>query len=179
MKSQMDIAVLLICLQVTLGRMLDVPLQTLRLIFIVRGKSRLGAAAGFLETFIWFVIVREAIVADVNKFFLATAYALGFALGTLIGGAISKRFIRSNIDVQVVTSNRDDDLVQQIRDQGYGVSVVDVHESEFSSEKYMLFIEIQENQLRDLKKLIKSLDSSAFMMVRETKYVQNGYFVKK
>ena len=167
------------CLKVMVGRMLDVPLQTVRMILVVKGKSFLAAVAGFLETFIWFVVVRDAIQTGVESVFVAIAYGLGFAFGTLIGGALAKKFIRGNMEVQVVTGKRDDEMVQKIREAGFGVSVVDVHESEYGCEKYMLFIEIEDIRLADLRRLVKSLDPDAFIVVHETKYVQNGYFLKK
>ena len=40
----------------------------------------------------------------------------------------------------------------------------------------MLFMEIDKKKLEKLKKLIKSLDSRAFMVVNETKLVENGFF---
>ena len=42
--------------------------------------------------------------------------------------------------------------------------------------KYMLFIEINKKDFLKLKRLIKKLDDKAFVVVSETKYVQNGYF---
>lgn len=40
----------------------------------------------------------------------------------------------------------------------------------------MLFIEIDKKRISGLRQLIKKLDPKAFMVVNETKYVQNGYF---
>lgn len=169
----------LACLKVMFGRMLDVPLQTIRMILVVRGKSRFAAMIGFVETFIWFVIVRDAINTEFSSIFIALAYGIGFACGTLIGSFLAKRFINSNVEVQIVTSGRDDEMIHEIRNAGYGVTVVEVSESQHSCGKYMLFIEIQEYQLSELRKLVQKLDSAAFIMVRETKYVHNGYFFKK
>ena len=92
---------------------------------------------------------------------------------------LAKKFIRGKVEVQIVTGKRDNEVVQKIREAGFGVSVVDVHESEYGCEKYMLFIEIEDLRLADLRRLVKTLDPDAFIVVHETKYVQNGYFLKK
>ena len=42
--------------------------------------------------------------------------------------------------------------------------------------KYMLYIQIRDNSLDNLKKIVRKLDNKAFMVVNETKYVENGYF---
>ena len=40
----------------------------------------------------------------------------------------------------------------------------------------MLYIQIRHNTLENLKKIVRKLDSKAFIVVNETKYVENGYF---
>ena len=40
----------------------------------------------------------------------------------------------------------------------------------------MLFIEIDKRKFEHLRNLIKELDSKAFIVVNETRMVQNGYF---
>ena len=175
----MALTILFACLKVMFGRMLDVPLQTVRMILVVKGKSFWGAVIGFLETFIWFVVVRDAIKTDVSSIFVAVAYGLGFAFGTMIGGLLAKQFIHGKMAVQVVTSSRDDSAVQHLRDAGYAVTVMDAHESEYGPEKYMLFIEIESQQLPTLRRKLRELDEHAFIVVNETKYVQNGYFFRK
>lgn len=40
----------------------------------------------------------------------------------------------------------------------------------------MLVIEIKNKKLNSLKKLIDEFDKDAFIMIKETKLVQNGYF---
>lgn len=167
--------IVLLCLKVFFGRVADVSLATVRMVLTVKEKSLWAALIGFLETGIWFLIVREALQADVPALWLALAYAAGFATGTFIGGKLSQRFIKGNVVVQIVTSTCDDELVKAIRKQGFAVSVVDVKGSEFGDEKYMLFSEICSTQLKELKELVHSMDEKAFVMVQETKYVFNGF----
>lgn len=175
----MGMTIFLACIKVMVGRMLDVPLQTVRMILVVRGRSFWGAVIGFLETFIWFVVVRDAIKTDVSSIFVAVAYGLGFAFGTLIGGLLAKKFIHGKMSVQVVTSSRSDDMVHCLRELGFGVTVMDAHESEYGPEKYMLFIEVESQQLPQLRRTLRRLDEHAFVVVSETKYVQNGYGLRK
>ena len=40
----------------------------------------------------------------------------------------------------------------------------------------MLFIEVDKKHLNNLKNIIKQIDNNAFMVINETKYVENGYF---
>ena len=85
-----------------------------------------------------------------------------------------KIFIKSNLEVQVILSNKDDNIVQKIRDNGYAVTAIEVTGTK--SKKYMLYIQIRNNTLEHLKRIVRKLDNKAFIVVNETKYVENGYF---
>ena len=45
-----------------------------------------------------------------------------------------------------------------------------------NAKKLMLFIEVDKKNLNDLKKIISSIDKNAFMVINETKFVENGFF---
>lgn len=165
---------LLLCLKIFFARLVDVSLGTVRTIYTVRGKDFIAALIGIVEITVWFLVVKEALNTNNNSIWIVISYALGFSVGTYIGGKISKRFIKSNLEVQVVLSSKDDDIVKKIRDSGYGVTSIEVKGT--SDTKYMLYIQIRDNTLERLKKLIRKLDSKAFIVINETKYVENGYF---
>ncbi|MEG2258558.1 MAG: DUF5698 domain-containing protein [Oscillospiraceae bacterium] len=171
-------SVFVICLQIFFCRIVDVTLATVRTVLTVKEKPGYAAMMGFVEALMWFLVVREALTVDGNGLPTAIAYAAGFATGTFTGGLVSHRFIKGNITCQIVTTNKNNALVSAIRAEGYGVSVIDVNESEFCGEKYMLFCEIPNRRLEELKKLVRKFDEKAFIMVQETKYVYNG-FIKK
>ena len=79
------------------------------------------------------------------------------------------------MSVQVILSNNNHKIVDKIREEGFAVSVVNVKGKE-DHDKYMLFMEIDKKKINQLKYLIKSLDSKAFVVVNETKMVENGFF---
>lgn len=104
-------------------------LASIRTVFTVKNKPQLAAPIGFVEAFFWFMIVKAALdytIANpvVDTIVLALAYSLGFALGTLLGGLLSKRFVRSKIHVQVVLSSKNDDLVNKLKEKGYGQTII-------------------------------------------------------
>lgn len=169
---------LMLCLKVFCVRIVDVSMGTFRTIVTVKGKKLLASMIGFVEVFIWFVIVKEALNTESTSLFIALAYAGGYATGTFLGSTLSEKFIKGNFGVQVITSKKDDELVALLKKSGFGVSVIDVRSEKEQNEKYMLFIEIDKVKFDDLKKLIKKYDPNAFIVVNETKKVYNGYFTK-
>lgn len=165
-----------LCIKIFFVRIIDVSLGTVRTIITVKGRRTLASMVGFIEVFIWFIIVKEALNTTETSIWIAISYSLGFATGTYIGSLLSDIFVSGTLGVQVVTSKQDNEIIKIIRNEGYGVSVVDVKGREDGVSKYMLFIEIDKKRITRLKNLIKKLDPKAFMIVNETKFVQNGYF---
>lgn len=165
---------LLLCLKIFFVRILDVSLGTTRTIVMVKGKALVASFIGFLEVFIWFMIVREALNTTENGILIAIFYSLGFSIGTLVGSKLSKHFIEGNLTIQVITDKKE--IAKEIRKEGYGVSVLNVNGQDEDKQRYMLLIEINDKKLNNLNTLIKQLDKNAFLMVTETKLVHNGYF---
>ena len=165
--------ILILCLKIFFVRIIDVSLGTARTIIMVRGKGLLASIIGFFEVFVWFLIVREALNTTESGLFIAISYSLGFATGTYIGSIFSEKFIESNLSIEVITEKKE--LADKIRKKNDGVSVLNVNGQE-DVQKYMLMIEIKNRKLNNLKKLIDEFDKNAFMMIKETKLVQNGYF---
>lgn len=166
---------LLLCLQVFFCRIVDVSLGTVRTIMTVKDKIIAAAIIGFVELFVWFVIVQAAISRGGNSIWVALFYAGGFAVGTFIGGKLAARFMKGILDIQIVTSSKNSALINAIREAGFAVSVLNVNSSEFGDERYLLVIEIKGENLKKLERIVYFHDPSAFVMARETKFIQNGF----
>ena len=165
----------ILCVKIFFVRILDVSLGTVRMIITVKGNKLVASLIGFFEILVWFLIVKEALNTTETSIFIALSYSLGYATGTYIGGILSDKFVSGTLSVQVILSNNNHKIVDKIREEGFAVSVVNVKGKE-DHDKYMLFMEIDKKKINQLKYLIKSLDSKAFVVVDETKMVENGFF---
>lgn len=168
--------ILLICLKIFFVRILDVSLGTVRTMLIVKEKRLVASCIGFIEVLIWFLIVKEAINIANSSIYIAIAYAFGFAVGTYIGSSIAKKIIIGKVMVQVFTDFLEDSLIEDIRNNGYGVTVLSYQGIKGSQDGRMLNISINKSNEKKLKNIIKKYDENAFIVVNESKYVENGYF---
>ena len=169
---------LFLCLKIFFCRIIDVSMATFRTVITVKGKNKVAALIAIFEALLWFLVIREALTFETTTLqetlFIAIAYASGFASGTFIGGALSKK-ISGNIEVQVVTSSKNNNLIKKLQDAGFALTVTSSEATQFSGEKYMLFSVIKSSKLEEFKKLIYDMDEHAFIMVYETKYMYNGF----
>lgn len=167
------ITMLLLCLEIFFARILDVSLGTVRTILTVKEKRMVASLIGFIEVTIWFIVVKEATSTPEVNLWVVTAYAGGFAVGTYLGSFISTKFIKGTLSVQIITSSRNQTLIEALRNKGFAVSVIDVQGKD--GNKYLLLVEINKNKLASLEKLVYSLDKKPFIIVDDTKFVQNGF----
>ncbi len=165
---------LILCLKVFIVRIMDVSMGTIRTIVTVKGNRIMAALIGFFEALIWFIVVKEALTTNIKSIWIALSYSAGFALGTYIGTILSSRFIKGTTTFQVILSNKNENIINILRNKGYAVTVLDV--KGYKEDKYMLFIEVSNKRCNNLSNLIKAYDSKAFIVANETKYVINGYF---
>ncbi len=177
--TQLDLV--LVFFIVILGRTVDMSLASIRTVFTVKNKPQFAAPIGFVEAFFWFMIVKAALdyaISNpvVDTIVLAIAYSLGFALGTLLGGMLSKKFVKSKIHVQIVLSSKNDDIVKELKEKGYGQTIITAKGANNNTETYMIFVETNSDKLKQLRTIIDTMDEKAFVSVSESKSVFKGFF---
>lgn len=177
--TQLDLVIVFFI--VVIGRTVDMSLASIRTVFTVKNKPQLAAPIGFIEAFFWFMIVKAALdyaIANpvVDTIVLALAYSFGFALGTFLGGILSKKFVKTKIHVQIVLSSKNDDLVKTLIGNGFGQTILTAKGANSNFETYLIFIETDSDKLKALRTIINSMDEKAFVSVSESKSVYNGFF---
>ena len=160
-----------LCVKIFFARILDVSIGTVRTMIMVRGKMYVTAALAFIEVMIWFMVAREALVTDINSIFIPISYSLGYATGTFIGTYIANNFIRNIIGVEIIVTKNQLELIKAIKKSGFAVSVIDLKENKNG----FLLCQINSKKEQKLINIVKKYDPNAFIIVNDTKYVQNGF----
>ena len=172
-------SILFLCIKIFFVRIIDVTLGTIRTIMTVKDKIFLASITGFFEVLIWFLIAKEALDTAMDGTVIGIAYALGFATGTYVGGLVSRYVIKGNLQVQIITNKATQKWLDQLRKNGFAISVMDINEKEGLPDKYMLFMEINKRDFDKLHELVKKYDRDAFIVINESLAVINGYFNHK
>lgn len=159
-----------LCIKIFLARILDVSLGTIRVVFVVKEKKIFAALIAFIEVLIWFEIVRESLAGNISSPFIAISFAGGYACGTYLGSIISSKYIKGHLTLNVISDKITDKDIDFLKSQNYGLSVISME-----NKKKMLVIEINKNNLKELKDLLFAIDKKAFIIINETKIVQNGF----
>jgi len=156
-----------------LARIMDVSLGTVRLIFVSRGFKFLAPVAGFFEVLIWILVIGQ-IMQNLANPVCYVAYAGGFAAGNYIGLWVAERLSLGVVLIRVITQRDAGELIQQLRDQQYGVTVVDGQGS--SGPVQIVFTIVRRREVAGVVGLVKTFNPRAFYSIEEVGFVESGVF---
>jgi uncharacterized protein YebE (UPF0316 family) len=118
-----NIPVWLLCILIFLLRICDVTLGTVRTVSIVKGYLKLAVVLGFFEVMIWILAVSQVISRINESFFLALAFAGGFAAGNAVGILVERRLAMGNSVVRIISNTHGPEIARSIRDDGHDAAV--------------------------------------------------------
>ena len=162
------------CLIIFIVRIVDVTLGTLSTVLVIRGKKGLGSIIGFIDVVIWFLLVRQALSIENASLWIAIAYAGGYAAGTYTGSWIEEKLAIGNSSFTVITKGLRYDVVELLRQRGFGVS--SVLSKGIDSENLMLLIEVDRKKIKAVRNIINEIAPDSFIAISDTRQIINGYF---
>ncbi len=104
-------------------RLADQSLGTMRALLISKNRPVYAGFIGLIESAIWIVAVSQ-VIKDIDDTILIVGYALGFATGTILGSYIESALGFGDVVVRVFTSENSNNLADPLREQGFGVTVI-------------------------------------------------------
>jgi uncharacterized protein YebE (UPF0316 family) len=152
-------------------RIVDVSLDTMRVLSAVRGGRWTAAGLGFFQALIWIVVVGNAI-RHLDSVWHVLGYAAGFAAGTLIGVSIEGALAYGVATVRVVSRDGGVEIAHALRERGYGVT-------EFGGQGRDGRVEIinsvvQRQDIEEVMRIVDRWDPGAFVTVEEPKLLRGG-----
>jgi uncharacterized protein YebE (UPF0316 family) len=158
------------------ARVVDVSLGTLRIIFTSRGKKNIAPLLGFVEVFIWIVVVAQ-IVKNAHSITAYIGYAAGFAVGTYIGIRIEERLALGTLVLRIILPQGGEELAQSLREAGFGVTMVNGEGA--TGEVKLLYSVVKRKDLGRAAGIIQNVNPQAFFSVEEVRLANQGIFPSK
>ena len=162
----MTLEVAVTCVLIVLARIADVSMGTLRTVFIVQGRRAIAWAIGFFEILIWIVVVSR-VIANLDNWAYAVAYAFGFATGTFLGIVIEQHLAMGQQVVRIF-SRQGEKLATVFRTAGFGVTQFDGRGKDGPIQ--LLFIELPRRKVPKLKLWLEDLDPGCYYIIDDVRY---------
>lgn len=155
-----------------LARVADVSLGTLRTIFVFKGHRLWAAFLGFFEVLIWLYAAGQ-VIRHLDTWYLAVAYAAGFAAGNVVGSWLEAKLAIGVELVRILGHDAQVGLDHQLRDLGYEVASIHGMGSDTEPVEILLIVE-RRRKVPGLLRTVASLDPSAVCTVNDVKMPARG-----
>jgi uncharacterized protein YebE (UPF0316 family) len=135
----------------------------------------LAAIFGFMEALIY-VFGLTIVLSGEQSIAEMLVYALGFAAGIYLGGFIENKLALGYTALTVNLMNKNMDLVTNLRENGFGVTVFEGMGRE--SVRYQLQILTKRSVEEKLIKMIEQYEPHAFIISYEPRKFKGGYLLR-
>jgi len=154
-------------------RITDMSLDTLRVLFVVRGQKRIAWILGFFQSAV-FVIAITRVLSDLNNPLVILGYAAGFATGNVLGILAEERLAIGHIQLQIVSRRRGSAVAKALRASGYGVTEISARGRDGTVK--LLTASVHRKDASRARSIVHEMDPDAFVTSEDVRPVRRGFW---
>ena len=152
-------------------RIVDVSLDTMRVLFAIRGKREIAGVLGFFMALTWIFAAGNA-MKHLDSLLHVLGYAAGYATGTMVGITIERLVAYGLATVRIVSRHGGVEIAEALRERGYGVT----EQGAFGREGNVEIVSsvVQRAHMAEVLAIVDRFDPKAFVTVEEPKILRGG-----
>ena len=169
----------LICFLICGAKVLEISIQSVKTVCMVKGQKVVAAILGFIECMVWGLVVSSVITTLSDNFMLLFSYCLGYALGLYLGSIIENKIALGTSSVQIMVSNEHiGDVETYLKEKNHGFTILDGHGSKEAM--FVVIIVLPRKEVKSVMSEIRVLcNNKVFMVSSEVSKYTGGYGVRK
>ena len=156
-----------------IGRICDVTLGTLRIIFVSKGEKNKAPIVGFFEVFIWVVVISQ-IFANATNIFAYIAYAAGYATGNYVGILVENKIGFGYQLFRIYTQNNGTELCKMLNQRGIGSTLIKGEGA--VSEVSIIEAVVNRRADKTVIEILNQFDPELFYLIEDIRSKQKGIF---
>ena len=161
-------------LLIFMARIVDVSLDTIRVIMISKGYRKFAPYIGFFQVLIWIITITR-IMENLDNWFTYLGYAAGFGLGTYVGMRIEEKMALGHELLRIITRTAADELIQALHERGYTVTTV-IGEGR-DGKVGILFLILRRKVIKEVVELVKQYNPNAFYTIEDMRFVRDPEYL--
>jgi len=154
-------------------RLVDMSLDTLRVLFVMRGRKGLAWILGFFQSLV-FIIAISSVLTNLGNIYNIIGYAAGFATGNVVGMKIEERLAVGHSLMTIISSMRGAAIATSLRKEGYAVTEIPARGKDGTVT--VLNCSVQRKDISNVDTIVLEADSSAFVTVEDMRPVRRGFW---
>lgn len=154
-------------------RLINMAIDTIRALMVIRGRKTAVWFLGFAQTLIY-VVVLNTIIQDLGNWFNLFMYAAGFSTGNVIGMWVEERMALGHAHVTIISPQLGVAIAERLRQEGYAVT-------EFSGRGRdgvvtMISASVLRKNIELIRGIVEEVDESAFITAENLSPIRRGYW---
>lgn len=151
----------------------DMTLDTMRLLFVMRGRKKVAWILGFFQSAI-FVLAITRVLSNLGNPLNVIGYAAGFATGNVVGISIEEWLAIGHTLLNIVSPRRGSAIAERLRAEGYAVTEIPARGKD--GMVTLLNSSVLRKNVDRVQKLVNEVDPEAFVTTEEVRSVRRGFW---
>ena len=156
-------------------RLIDMTLDTLRLLFVVRGKRLIVWILGIVTNTIYILAI-SSVLTGKNHPFTIFCYACGYATGNILGMRLEERLAIGYKEINVISKTKGREIAGALREKGFGVT--EMVGQGMNGTVDVISTSVKRKHAKDVRKIIHEIDENAFITEDDFNPVNAGTWRK-
>lgn len=154
-------------------RVINISLDTLRVLFVMRGRKGLVWVLGTLTSAIYVVVI-ASVLQETNNFLSVLGYATGYATGNVAGMWLEERLAIGFSEVRIISSQRGSAVKEHLRAEEYAVTEIPARGKD--GMVTVLTCSVRRKEIAEVESIVRKVDRNAFITAEEVSRVQHGFW---
>ncbi len=154
-------------------RVADMSLDTLRVLFVVRGRRPQAWVVGFVQSALW-VIAVASVLSHLDNWLNVLAYAAGFATGNVVGMRIEERLAIGHSNLRVISRQRGEAVAGAVRSAGYAVTELSGKGKDGAVS--ILTTSVRRRDIDPVRSEVLQADPDAFVTLSDVRPLHRGFW---
>ncbi len=156
-----------------LTRVLNMALDTIRMLTVVRGMRTITWILGVVQT-ITYLVALGSVMNDLDNPIKILAFSFGFATGNVIGMMIEERLAFGFVNMTIISTVRGQALAEKLRSRGHAVTEIPARGKDGSVA--ILETSVQRKFVPEVQAAVLECDPGAFITSRDIQRVSRGHW---
>ena len=154
-------------------RVTDMSLDTLRMLFTVRGRKLIAGGIGVIQATVFIVAVSQVLKGPLT-FWNVLGYSLGFGAGVMLGIYAEERLAVGYTMFRIYSSAHGIEIAAALRDSGFAAT--EIMAAGRDGLLTVVNCAVARRDTARVRGIIETVDCSAFVTVDPVQPMQHGYF---
>lgn len=167
------------CIIVALAKVLEISIQSVKVVCMVKGQKVIAAILAFIECMVWGLVVSSVITTLSENITLLVSYCFGYAAGLYLGSIIENKLAIGTSSLQIMVKEEHiKEVGHYLKEHDRGFTVLEGH-----GVKDKMYVVIIVLPRKDTKRVVKDVSeitgNQSFVVTSDVSKFTGGYGIRK